>query len=495
MLDICLYTDIPEDEREDIVALESYEVKLDRLFNTYAAIMEAAELNIREAELKCFEESGDMDDLEEYYKEAEEKTAEQSKGIFQKIKEGIVAFFRKISSSLSGKKDKVSDEGETEAPAGLLGFAQKIINAFKSGFGKLKNALVNHKVGAGVVAAGGVVVATFAFINRDAIKNITESGKKERISKKAGKEAGEGLAQAAKDIADACDQVDASKPDEETKKLFGRLRTIGSCIQSAGSTLLDFCVGAKSAIKDKFSKDDENESAEGETESNKKPNGDKRDRKNDNGKAQPKRTEAVNNAYQKGKAIRFDQVNSQKILNLLKADANTVHKSKEEYSSEEYYKNRGEDAKTFKGKRAQKKADKAADISAESGRRAAELAAGDKVKKYKELEANFKKETEGKSEAFKKMWLKKHGWLTFESEEDDIFDDDLFTESFDDDFDSLLDGMFEESEEEDDEDNFVEESEDDFWNNNADSFFEEAEEIDDLLNTLFIGESFDEEGE
>ena len=58
-----LYDDVSAEERKEVVALESAEIALDRAILAYDVIMESRELQLREAELKCFEESGDVNVL------------------------------------------------------------------------------------------------------------------------------------------------------------------------------------------------------------------------------------------------------------------------------------------------------------------------------------------------------------------------------------------------------------------------------------------------
>ena len=58
-----LYDDVTAEERKEIVALESAEIALDRAIMAYDVIMESQELQLREAELKCFEEAGDVNTL------------------------------------------------------------------------------------------------------------------------------------------------------------------------------------------------------------------------------------------------------------------------------------------------------------------------------------------------------------------------------------------------------------------------------------------------
>ena len=78
-----LYDDVTAEERAEIVALESAEIALDRAVMAYDVIMESRDLQLREAELKCFAESGDVNKLIDFYEAAEENTEEKKKGLLE----------------------------------------------------------------------------------------------------------------------------------------------------------------------------------------------------------------------------------------------------------------------------------------------------------------------------------------------------------------------------------------------------------------------------
>lgn len=101
-----LYDDVTAEERAEIVALESAEIALDRAVMAYDVIMESRDLQLREAELKCFAESGDVNKLIDFYEAAEENTEEKKKGLVATIWDKIVAFINKIL----GKEVKKNEE-------------------------------------------------------------------------------------------------------------------------------------------------------------------------------------------------------------------------------------------------------------------------------------------------------------------------------------------------------------------------------------------------
>lgn len=132
MLNYELYDSISEDDRKYAVALESAEISLDRSLLALDAIMESEELKIREAELKCFEESGDVLSLMDYYEDAKEGTAEKKKGIIATIWDKIINFINKILGR-DDKKDEKSQyavDGETKTKIQKIGDAVKAVTEF-----------------------------------------------------------------------------------------------------------------------------------------------------------------------------------------------------------------------------------------------------------------------------------------------------------------------------------------------------------------------------
>lgn len=132
MLNYELYDSISEDDRKYAVALESAEISLDRSLLALDAIMESEELKIREAELKCFEESGDVLSLMDYYEDAKEGTAEKKKGIIATIWDKIINFINKILGR-DDKKDEKSQyavDAETKTKIQKIGDAVKAVTEF-----------------------------------------------------------------------------------------------------------------------------------------------------------------------------------------------------------------------------------------------------------------------------------------------------------------------------------------------------------------------------
>jgi hypothetical protein len=122
-----------EQERENAIALESAEIALERSLLAYQAITESAELNLREAELRCVMESGDACTLMDYYEDAVQQTEEKKKGIIASIWDKILSLIEKIKKALGlGKKD----DAEKYA---VSSNAPKAVQALKSAGNAIKD--------------------------------------------------------------------------------------------------------------------------------------------------------------------------------------------------------------------------------------------------------------------------------------------------------------------------------------------------------------------
>lgn len=99
-----LYNEFVEGSVATESSFEKLSLKLDRLMLAYESVCRKEELDIREAEIRCMEESGDMDLLESYYIEASEGNSEKKEGLLTQIWEAIKEFFRKIKNFLFGDK-------------------------------------------------------------------------------------------------------------------------------------------------------------------------------------------------------------------------------------------------------------------------------------------------------------------------------------------------------------------------------------------------------
>ena len=97
---------VSESAIEEAASFEKMSLNIDRLLLAYESVCRKEELDIREAEIRCMEESGDIDLLESYYMEAAEENEEKKEGILTKIWDAIKEFFRKIKDFFTGSKQR-----------------------------------------------------------------------------------------------------------------------------------------------------------------------------------------------------------------------------------------------------------------------------------------------------------------------------------------------------------------------------------------------------
>lgn len=149
-----LYNDnIAADDMEFNIACEQAILDIDKAYAAYSAIYEKASLDLRQAELECVKESGDMDRLTELYTEAAEKTGDKEQNIFKKIWEAIKGFFRRIGDFITGKSKKINDDDTKEVGTGITGFFKKGINKIETFFKTIGNGIKNLGIGKIIAAA------------------------------------------------------------------------------------------------------------------------------------------------------------------------------------------------------------------------------------------------------------------------------------------------------------------------------------------------------
>ena len=156
-----LYDDVSSEERKEVVALESAEIALDRAILAYDVIMESRELQLREAELKCFEESGDVNVLMDYYEAADEQTEEKKKGIISTIWDKIVKKNDEEEYAVSSNLKKAFEAFKNAANAVLEFLTNPIKAIFTKGadlWKKLVGIVEAITIGAVVFVGGKAVI-------------------------------------------------------------------------------------------------------------------------------------------------------------------------------------------------------------------------------------------------------------------------------------------------------------------------------------------------
>lgn len=169
------YTGSDEFERDLEIEFMKESVALDRTLLILHTIEESAAIRAREAEIRCIEESGNIDVLEGYYREAAEEAEDKKQGIIQKVWELIKQMFKNLKEFLVGSKQakKLREDAANNVEYGLddegeesLSYIKKITNAIHGGEGSLKALFHDKKtwaiLGGTAALAGGAVALTVA---------------------------------------------------------------------------------------------------------------------------------------------------------------------------------------------------------------------------------------------------------------------------------------------------------------------------------------------
>lgn len=136
---------VSESAIEEAASFEKMSLNIDRLLLAYESVCRKEELDIREAEIRCMEESGDIDLLESYYMEASEENKEKKEGILTKIWDAIKEFFRNIKNFLFGEKqmknlENAAKEGkEADVNPETKTFLDKAKNVLSAFINNIKN--------------------------------------------------------------------------------------------------------------------------------------------------------------------------------------------------------------------------------------------------------------------------------------------------------------------------------------------------------------------
>lgn len=258
MIENILYnTDNPDILKLE-VAVESAELNVDRLLNTFTALETASELDLRDAELRCISESGDIEDLERYYVESKEKTEEKKEGLLKRIWEAIKKICRSIKEFFTGKKNTIDPNKTYKAPKGL-------ISKLKAMFGVLKNIGSNivkwmkqHWKGATFVAVGGILSVILA--GKAGIFDKLFKGKPtENVKGVDIQELYDISNEYMNDIVEAIQtQIEVSNEmnnggsaDETSKEVASGIKTFLSHFKEGLSTIISFITKTGSSIKNK----------------------------------------------------------------------------------------------------------------------------------------------------------------------------------------------------------------------------------------------------
>jgi hypothetical protein len=233
-----------DEERQDMIALESAEISLDRALLAYKAIMESREINLREAELRCVMEGGDACTLMDFYEDAQEQTDDKQKGLLATIWDKITQFVDKIKKALGiGQKQDDAEyavsSNTNKFIAGLKQAASAVKNFFATPVKAAINALKSVKnIFTGLVLGTVVIVGGKFVINK--IKNAKggngeeQSSSGETVQKMKGSEINGHL----KFLSSLCDQV--KNGANSIKSKFGKNNNQDADVSGEGGGIVSF---------------------------------------------------------------------------------------------------------------------------------------------------------------------------------------------------------------------------------------------------------------
>lgn len=173
------------------IMFESDDIELIKLDNEFAKALTIYEMvdlqyeqDLRDAEVVVMTESLDETELEALYSEAEEKTNEKKEGIFKKMLDIIVGFFKSIKEFIFGAKKADVDDNE------VVEVSSEDIDAVKqaeSAADKIKKAgayIKSHAWAKALAILAGVAIATgtgavvYKKITKKDLKSLLSRGEK-----------------------------------------------------------------------------------------------------------------------------------------------------------------------------------------------------------------------------------------------------------------------------------------------------------------------------
>lgn len=122
------------DEVTSEISLMKESLAIDKLVLAYNTLMEQEELNLREAELNCMMESGDIDTLAQFYEDATEEVKEKKDNIFKRIWDAICKFFRSLKEAITGSKQmkQLDEDAKNNKEYGIDEDAEKSFKLLKT---------------------------------------------------------------------------------------------------------------------------------------------------------------------------------------------------------------------------------------------------------------------------------------------------------------------------------------------------------------------------
>lgn len=236
---------VDQDDFDLAMAVETAELAVDRILLSCNMICEKANLDLREAELKCVQESGNANDLIRLYEEAKEASSEQKKNIFARAWEAIKNLWRRIVAFFKGEKvtakvNGIKDTDEFTAPKGLMNKIKTglkwLTDHISNGASKLWK-LIKDRRAANVGAAVSLVIGLCRILNLGKIKEAVKEAKENPANGE--KVSGKDVVAVLKSIFDFSSSVESAidtasknggEDQETTNKVIAVLKAIGTAI-------------------------------------------------------------------------------------------------------------------------------------------------------------------------------------------------------------------------------------------------------------------------
>ena len=253
---------VSESAIEEAASFEKMSLNIDRLLLAYESVCRKEELDIREAEIRCMEESGDIDLLESYYMEAAEENEEKKKNIFKRIWEQIQKIFKRIADFIRGsdKKEELKEAAEKDEDLTVDEEGFNFFNAVKSLLSKIKQ-FIQHPINFFKDGENSVFEKVMAILGLTAIAGSAVAVGTVGAKKLKAKE----VNATADELANLADE--ASKKDEQSLldafkgKIPSCLKDVYSNVSNwlseASKKLFSFVGGKASDIKEKITHSEE----------------------------------------------------------------------------------------------------------------------------------------------------------------------------------------------------------------------------------------------
>lgn len=215
--------------------VESADIAAARAILAYDAYQKMDELNMREAELTCLYETGDVQELDAYFSEARaDASTGKEKNILQRLWKAVKELFQKIKTAMFGRREKKTGSKEKVRVPKI--FAH-IVKFFSGAWNRVKSLVLAGKkrlsedgnwkkllAVLGVAAAGVTLAAVWHHKAKGGIEEVEEVTVQQI----------EDFEDAAEDATDTCQKIAAKgeqNPDSCDAENARSLRQLGNALK------------------------------------------------------------------------------------------------------------------------------------------------------------------------------------------------------------------------------------------------------------------------